>query len=60
MAEKLKKLRKTKLAAFTRKQKSLQELVDTGSDVENMEESLAELKEAYIGGKKFMMSTLEK
>ena len=52
MAEKLKKLRKTKLAAFTRKQKSLQELVDTGSDVENMEESLAELKEAYIAVEK--------
>ena len=52
MAEKLKKLRKVKLAAFTHKQQSLQELVDTGSDVESMEESLTELKEAFIAVEK--------
>lgn len=45
--KRLKNLRKTKLSAFTRKQKQLQGLIDSGSDEDGLKESLEELKESF-------------
>ena len=45
--QKLKNLRKSKLAAYTRKQKHLQGLLDNGSDAESLEEALADTQDAF-------------
>ena len=46
-AKKLKNVRKVKLTAFTRKQNHLQNLVDTGSCAEELEEAFSDLKAVY-------------
>ena len=46
-AKRYKNLRKVKLAAFTRKHKSLQGLLDAEENAERLEESLRELHEAF-------------
>ena len=45
--KKLKNLRKNKLAAFTRKQKQLQNLLDTEASAVKLEEVYQELKETF-------------
>ena len=45
--QKFKNLRRSKLAAFNRKQKHLQGLLDSGSDAESLEEALVDTKDAF-------------
>ena len=45
-AKRLKNIRKTKLATFTRKRNSLQNLIEGESTVERLQESIAEVRSA--------------
>ena len=46
-AKRLKNLRKTKLAAFNRKQKNLQSHIDGSADVAKLQEAHSELKDSF-------------